>query len=187
MVGPLSSALVYHEFFRHSDMVGLTTPTAGFFWVVLDGTGEATGLAAEGLVVKAMRAHFAGTLPVQVSGNSPQQPTGGTPGVDNCTVPTGSPTYPLDVAAALSSDRKTFVLSVVNPTESAQEFALKITGVKLRGPGTLRQIAAPNVKAENAAGKKPEVELVEHPVQELGETVRVPAISINVYVFNAEA
>ena len=186
MVSPLSFALFYHELFRHSDMVGASCPTAGFYMLVTDRTGEAVGLAVEGLVVKVMRAHFAGALPVKVSGNSPQRPGGGTPLVDTCSGSSGSPTYPLDVAAALSSDRKTLIVSVVNPTETGQEFAPQIAGVKLRGPGTLWQIAAPNVNAANEPGKKPAVQLVEIPQKAFPEKVQVPPISINVYEFHVE-
>jgi alpha-N-arabinofuranosidase len=186
MVSPLSFALFYHELFRHSDMVEASCPTAGFYMLVTDHTGEAVGLTVEGLVIKVMRAHFAGALPVEVSGNSPQRPGGGTPLVDTCSGSSGSPTYPLDVIAALSSDRKTLIVSVVNPTEAGQEFAPQIAGVKLRGPGTLWQIAAPNVNAANEPGKEPTVQIVEIPQKALPAKVQVPPISINVYEFHVE-
>ena len=90
------------------------------------------------------------------------------------------------MCAALSSDRKKLIVSVVNPTEAGQEFSPQVTGVKLRGPGKLWQIAAPNVNAANEAGKKPAVDIVEHPSQALSGTVQVPAVSINVYEFDIE-
>jgi hypothetical protein len=98
----------------------------------------------------------------------------------------GGPTYPLDVVAALPGDRKTFIPSVVNPTEDSQEFAPQITGVKLRGPGTLSQIAAPSVTAMNEAGKEPVVKIVETPKAALSEKVQVPPISVSVYEFEIE-
>jgi len=183
MVTPLSYALLLHELFRHSDMIAASCPTGGLYTVLIDNTGEAVGFAAEGLVMKLMANHFAGAFPVEVNGNSPQQPMSGTPMVDIGTSPTGSPTYPLDMVAAFSSDRKTFLLSVVNPTEDAQEFSPRLAGVTLRGPGKLWQIAAPNVNAANEPGKKPAVEILEYPLRALTERVQVPAISVNVYAF----
>ena len=183
MVAPLSYALFLNELFRHSDMVAASCPTGGLYTVLIDNTGEAVGFAAEGLVMKLMANHFTGAFPVQVSGNSPPQPMSGTPMVDIGTKPTGSPTYPLDVLAAFSSDKKNFLLSVVNPTEEAQEFSPQITGVKLRGPGKLWQIAAPSVNAANEPGKKPVVEILEYPQKTLSGSVQVPPISVNVYEF----
>ncbi len=183
MVGPLSYALFLHELFRHSDMVAASCPTGGLFTVLIDNTGEAVGFSAEGLVMKLMANHFTGALPVEVSGNSPQQGMSGTPMVDMGSKPTGSATYPLDVVAALSGNKKKFLVSVVNPTEEAHEFSPQTAGVKLRGPGKLWQIAAPNVNAANEPGKKPAVEILEYPQKALAESVQVPAISVNVYEF----
>jgi hypothetical protein len=75
---------------------------------------------------------------------------------------------------------------VVNPTEEDQELAPQVSGVRLRGPGTLWQIAAPDLEARNVAGRKPVVEIVEHPGQEFAGSVRVPRLSINVYEFEIE-
>ena len=86
-----------------------------------DTYGDAIGLRMEGQVMKLLHDHFAGALPVAVSGNSPQRPTKGVVAIDNSARPSGSPTYPLDVFAALSADRKTLSISVVNPTETPQE------------------------------------------------------------------
>ena len=146
MLTPLCYALFMNEMFRRSDMVGASCATGSLGTVLVDNTGEAVGFSAEGLVLKIMATHFGGALPVQVSGNSPQPAVPGTPWVDIPKVPIGSPTYPLDVVAALSGDRKRLILSVVNPTETAQEFSPRIAGVKLRGPGKLWQIAAPSLE-----------------------------------------
>ncbi len=186
MVTPLSYALFLHELFRRSDMVAASCPTGGLYTVLIDNTGEAVGFSAEGLMMKIMGTHFAGALPVHVDGNSPQQPAGGTPFVDAPLSPIGSPTYPLDVVAAFSSDRKKFLLSVVNPSEEVHEISPRIAGVKLRGPGKLSQIAAPSVNTANLPGRKPEVAIVESPQKELPETLQVPALSVNVYEFEVE-
>jgi len=183
MVPPLSYALFLHEVFRHSDMVGASCPTGGLFTVLVDKTGEAVGFSAEGLALKLIATHFANAIPVQVSGNSPQQPMAGTAMVDIPARPIGSATYPLDVVAAVSSDRKTFYLSVVNPTAEEQVLSPRIGGVKLHDAGKLWQIAAPTEDAANEADKKPMVEILEHGAQQLAGPLRVPPISVNLYEF----
>jgi alpha-L-arabinofuranosidase len=183
MVPPLSYALFLHELFRHSDMVEASCPTGGLFSVLIDKTGEAVGFAVEGLVMKLMAGQFSHAMPVEVTGNSPQQPMAGTPMVDIGTRPTGSSTYPLDVVAAISGDRKTFHLSVVNPTEEEQVISPRISGVKLHDSGKLWQIAAPTADTSNEPDKTPMVEIVQHLQQSLSGSLRVPPISINVYEF----
>ena len=143
MLNPLTNALVYHEFFRHSDMVGLAVATGGMGAVANDTSGDAIGLRMEGRVMKLLHDHFAGALPVAVAGNSPQLPTKGVVAIDNSARPSGSPTYPLDVFAALSADRKTLSVSVINPTETDQECVLNLTGVRASGPATVSQLTAP--------------------------------------------
>jgi alpha-N-arabinofuranosidase len=186
MVTPLSYALLLHELFRHSDMVAASCPTGGLYTLLFDNTGEAVGFSAEGLVMKIFATHLAGALPLAISGNSPQQPMSGTPFVDIGLQLTGSPTYPLDVVVALSADRGTFILSVVNPTEESHEFTHRISGIRLHGPGKLWQIAPPGVNAVNETGKEPAVKIVETPQETLPVSIKLPPISINVYQFDIE-
>jgi alpha-N-arabinofuranosidase len=186
MIMPMSYALFMHEMFRHSDMVAASTPTSSFNLIVTDDTGDGVGHTAAGLMIKLMRAHFAGARPVQLSGNSPQPMVSGTAWVDTGTKPTGSPTYPLDVLAAFSSDRKKFILSVVNPTVQAQEFMPQINGVKLRGTGKLSLLAALSVEADNEPGKEPLIKILENSVTTLPNKVQVPPISVSVYEFGVE-
>ena len=186
MLTPLSYALFLNEVFRHSDMVEASCATGSLGTVLVENTGEVSGYSAEGLVLKIMGTHFANALPVKVDGNSPQHAVPGTPLVDIPTVPIGSPTYPLDVLAALSHDRKKLLISVVNPMEADQEFAPRITGVKLRGPGKLSQIAPPNVNAANVPGQRPVVRIAESSQDLLPDILHVPPVSISVYEFEIE-
>jgi alpha-L-arabinofuranosidase len=183
MLTPLAYALILNEMFRHSDMVEASCATGSLGTVMVSDTGEAAGFSAEGLVMKLMATHFDGACPVQVGGNSPQQAVPGTPWVDTPKVPIGSPTYPLDVVAALSGDRKKLLISVVNPTEEAHEFTPSVAGVRLRGPGKLSLIAPPGLSSANLPGQKPAVEIVERPQQAFSGTVQVPPVSIGVYEF----
>lgn len=183
MVTALSYAVFLHEMFRHSDMIDLSCPTGGLNQLLIDSTGEAVGLTAEALVMKLIRTHYVGALPIVVSGNSPQVPMRGTPMVDMGSEPTGSPTYPIDILAALSGDRKTFILSVVNATEETQEFSSQVSGVKLREAGKLSQIVAPGATTNNEVGKEPVVKIVDTSVGALPDKVQLPPVSVSVYQY----
>ena len=144
------------------------------------------GLNAESLVIMIMAWHFVNAHPVSVDDNSPQQQVSGTPTVDKGTNPTGSPTYPLNVVAALSNDRTKLILSVVNPTEESQPFTPQIRRIKLRSAGKLSQIADPSVNANNEAGEESTVATVETAQPALRETVHVPSLGVSVYEFEIE-
>jgi alpha-N-arabinofuranosidase len=184
MLMPLSYALCFHEMFRHSDMIAASCATGGLRTVLTDNTGEAVGFAAEGLVMKLMQTKFLSAFPIAVDGDSPQQLVPGTAFVDRGTKPTGSPTYPLDVLAAFSSDRKKFLISVVNPTEEVHSFKSTISGVRLRGQGKLYQIAPPSVNSSNEVGKEPGVKIAETAQNGIPATVEVPAVSVSLYEFD---
>lgn len=185
MLAPLSYALCLHEMFRHSDMIAASCATGGLR-LLTDISGDAVGFPAEGVVMKLIQTHFGGAIPIGVDGDSPQQQVRGTNFVDKGPTPTGSPTYPLDVLAAFSGDRKRFLMSVVNPTEDAHSFSPAIRGVKLRARGKLYQIAPPSVNSVNEAGKEPAVKIVETEQAEFPATVQFPPVSVSLYEFEVE-
>ena len=191
MLNPITNALVYHEFFRHSDMVGLGVATAGMGTLATDAYGDAVGFRLEGLVMKALHDRFAGALPVAVTGNSPQRTIRGALGVDLSARPSGSPTYPLDVFAALSADRKKLGISVVNPTETPQDCDLHLSGVQSNGPARLWQLTAPPGAAPVAAAPGrggltgPPATMAETALPQAPRTITVPPASISVYEFEA--
>jgi alpha-N-arabinofuranosidase len=182
MLTPLSYALCLHELFRHSHKVAASCATGGLR-VLTDSAGDGVGMAPEGVVFKLLQNHFLNALPVAVDGNSPQPLMPGTAYVDRGVKPTGSPTYPLDVLAAFSSDRRKFLISVVNPTEEGNGFTPKISGVKLRGQGELYQIAPPSFNSTNEVGKEPAVKIVETAQSGVPESVQVPPFSVSLYEF----
>jgi alpha-L-arabinofuranosidase len=190
MLNPLTNALVYHEFFRHSDMVGLAVATGGMGALANDPYGDAIGLRMEGLVMKLLHDHFAGALPVAVSGNSPQLPTKGVVAIDTSARPSGSPTYPLDVFAALSADRKKLAISIVNPSETAQDCDLSLTGVQTGGPAKVYQLTAPVGAPPAPAGPGlggfggPPATMAESSLPEAPGRVTLPPTSMTVYAFD---
>jgi alpha-N-arabinofuranosidase len=183
MLVPLSYALCFHEMFRHSDKIQASCATGGLRQLT-DPSGEAVGLAAEGVVMKLMQTKYLNALPIAVDGDSPQQLVPGTAWVDRGTKPTGSPTYPLDVLAAYSADRRKFMISVVNPTEESHSLTPKLSGVKLSAQGKLHQIAPPSLSSINEAGKEPVVKIVESAQNGLPETIEVPPVSVSIYEFD---
>ena len=173
-------AWAFHEMFRHSDLYQLGAFTFATAMISEDRTDAV--LSPTGLLFKMYREHF-GTIPVEVSGNSPQPkpiyPAGG----DQPAVNPGSDTYPLDVSAALSEDRKTLTFAVLNPSDSEQQLKLSIDGAKLASQGHLWRMAPSSVDATITLGQKPGVEIQEQVLTSAPETMSVPPFSVNIYSF----
>jgi alpha-N-arabinofuranosidase len=173
-------AWAFHEMFRHSDLYQLGAFT--FATAMLSANRTEAVLSPTGLLFKLYREHF-GTIPVEVTGNSPQPkplyPAGG----DQPAVNPGSDTYPLDVSAALSDDRKTLTFAVLNPSDSEQSLNISINGAKLSNQGHLWRMAPSKVDATIIVGQKPGVEVEEKEVTPVPDTVSVPPFSVNIYSF----
>ena len=97
-----------------------------------------------------------GVTPVAVTGNAPQPDVKGLVGLDKPKIPSGSDTYPLDVAAALTADRKTLTVAIVNPTESEQrlDVAFQRRGLAAKGQALPHRVRGPesSESARQAAG-----------------------------------
>jgi alpha-N-arabinofuranosidase len=139
--------------------------------------------------MKVLHDHFARALPVTVGGNSPQPRTKGTVGIDNSARPSGSPTYPLDVFAALSANRKKMAISVVNPTEAPQECELTLSGLRARGPAKVSQLTAPAGVAPAPAAPGmgrfggPPATVARSTLPEAPRRVSLPPASLTVFEF----
>jgi alpha-N-arabinofuranosidase len=135
-----------------------------------------------GLLFKMYREHF-GTIPLQVSGNSPQPkpiyPAGG----DQPAVNPGSDTYPLDISAALSDDHNTLTFAVLNPSDSEQRLNIAINGAKLSNIGQVWRLAPKTVDATILVGQKPEVVIEEQSLVAVPNTMAVPPFSISIFAF----
>ena len=170
----------FHEMFRHSDLYQLGAFT--FATAMISENRTDAVLNPTGLLFKMYREHF-GTIPVQVSGDSPQPkpiyPAGG----DQPAVNPGSDTYPLDVSAALSDDRRTLTFAVLNPSDSEQQLQLAINGVKLASQGHRWRMAPSSVDATITVGQKPGVEVQEQELTSMPNATAVPPFSVNIYSF----
>jgi alpha-N-arabinofuranosidase len=173
-------AWAFHEMFRHSDLYQLGAFT--FATAMISENRTDAVLNPTGLLFKMYREHF-GTIPVQVSGDSPQPkpiyPAGG----DQPAVNPGSDTYPLDVSAALSDDRRTLTFAVLNPSDSEQQLQLAINGVKLASQGHRWRMAPSSVDATITVGQKPGVEVQEQELTSMPSATAVPPFSVNIYSF----
>ncbi len=173
-------AWAFHEMFRHSELFQLGGFTFATSMIHEDRTDAV--LSPTGLLFKMYREHF-GTIPVEVSGNSPQPAPIYPPGGDQPKVNPGSDTYPLDVSAALSEDRKTLTVAVLNPSDAAQELKLSVQGVKVAGQGHLWRMAPASVDASISVGQKPGVEVERKELTSAPETMSLPPFSVNIYSF----
>jgi alpha-N-arabinofuranosidase len=122
-------------------------------------------------------------VPVEVTGNSLQPPPPYSVGGEQPRVNAGSDTYPLDVVAAWSSDRKTLTVAVLNPTESEHQLAISFKGVELTGTGKLWRLAPSSVNATIRIGQPPQVKIEELPLDTVPGTLTVAPISVNLYNF----
>lgn len=154
----LALGMCLHEFFRHSDFIDMAGYTMATGWIDFDRTRSV--ISATGRMYQMYNQHF-GTIPVAVTGNSPvpapEYPAGG----DQPRVNAGSPTYPLDISAALTADRKALVVAIVNATEQAQTLQLGLDGFKVRKAGRSWKLTGASLDAQNQVGKPAEVVVTE--------------------------
>jgi len=177
----LSYGMVMQEMFRHTDFIKMSAFTQGV--ATLDYSETHAIYNTVGLMFKLYGEHL-GTIPVEVTGNSPQPAPNWPVGGDQPRVNAGGSTYPLDVVAALSEDRRFLTIAVINPTQSAQQMELKIRGIQLGGKPQRWKMAGLTADAANILGQKTQVEIVNAPISGVPEKLFVDPISINIYRFS---
>src|ERR1035441_10363684 len=178
----LAYAMILNEMQRYTDFLTMGAQTTGVS--LIDFNRTASTISGLGLVYRMYGDHFAGAIPVALSGNSPQPAPkfpAGSP--DQPEKPSGSPTYPLDMYAALSPDRKYLIVSVVNATESEQKVDLSVIGAQIAGPSTLWQVTANSPDAVNRVGQAPQLAIKESPIGSAPASITVAPISVNIYRF----
>ncbi len=145
MKDALGIAAGLHEFYRSTDMVFMAqyAQTVNVIGAIKT-TPTAAAFETTGLVLKLYRQRF-GTRPVAVTGDI----------------------EPLDVAAALTEDRKTLTLGVVNPTADSVVLPIARAGLAIADDGTLWEIAHPDPLAHNNPGEPDTVKIVERKVRGL--------------------
>jgi len=169
-----------HEMFRHTHFITMGAFT--FATATLDFNSTDAIFNTTGLMFKLYREHY-GTLPIEITGNSPQPAPKWPVGGDQPAMNAGSPTYPLDIAAAFTADRRFLTVAVANPTASVQKFDLNVQGVHLNGKSKMWQMSGATDDAANLLGQKPQVEIAETALPEVPSTISVPPVSITIYEF----
>ena len=163
----LAYGMVLNEMLRHTDFLKMSAYTMGVS--TLEYNSTAAVYNTSGLLFKLYGDHF-GSIPVALSGNSPQPAPKYPIAGDQPKTNPGSPTYPLDMLAALTADRKFLTIAVVNATESEQKFDLSVTGARLAGPSTLWQMTGNSLDAANHVGQPPQVAVKEIPIGDAPQT-----------------
>lgn len=174
----LANALVFHEMFRHTGLIAMAGHTMATSSVEFNATDAA--LNATGLLFQLYRDRF-GTIPVEVGGNSPPPPPKYPVGGDQPRVNAGSPTYPLDVSAALTIGRKALTIAVINPMESVQELDLTVKGADL-GKGRAWRLTGSGLEAMTGLTRR-DVQVTERAIGEAPKRIQAPPASIEVYEF----
>lgn len=178
----LAYGMILNEMARYTDFMTMGAQTTGVS--LIDFNKTASTLNGLGLVYKLYGDHFVGAIPVALSGNSPQPapkfPVGS---LDQPEKSSGSPTYPLDMYAALSADRKYLIVSVVNATEAEQKVDVGVTGVHLAGPSKLWQLTGDKPDAVNHVGQPAQLAIKESSIGNAPASLSVAPISVNIYQF----
>lgn len=155
----LGAAIGLHEFFRNSDLFFMANyaQTVNVIGAIKT-TKTGAELETTGLVLKLYRERF-GTIPVQLKGEF----------------------APLDVAAALSSDRATLSLAIVNPTEQSRSITLKLDQGELSGQGRRWVITGPDKWSYNAPGKTRQVDVMQTSLTVAPNVITLDPLSVTLY------
>lgn len=181
----LAYGMVMNEMLRHTDFLKMSAFTTGT--ATMDITPTASTLNAVGLVFKLYGEHLGeGMIPVEVEGNSPQPDPKYPAGFSHPKVKAGSPTYPLDITAALAPDRSSLTIAVVNPTTKPQEIAINLKGIRAKGAGQVWRLTGTSLDAQNKVGAPAGVSIRQSPARPLGNKLVVAPISTAIYRFAVE-
>jgi alpha-L-arabinofuranosidase len=175
----LAYGMVFNEMLRHTDSITMAAHTMGTS--TLDFNQTASTLNGLGLLFKMYSNTFSGTVPVAVGGNAPQPEPKYPAGGDQPRQNSGSPTFPLDVFAALSPDRKALYVAVVNATESAQTLDLELADAHAAGPAKILRLEGSGLNAANHIGKPAELAVRETTASEPAAATTVPPISVSIF------
>ena len=176
----LGLAMTLHELFRNTDFITMAAFTMGTSWIDYNRMDAVYSNA--GLLFRMYRQHF-GTLPVAVGGNSPQPAPKWPVGGDQPAVNAGSPTFPLDLAAAITEDRRALTVGVVNATEQPQRTSLALTGFNPAPRGRMWRLTGPGLDAANRVGQPPQVTVTEEEFDSSAGELTVARYSVELYRF----
>ena len=179
--GVLAVSLMLHEMFRNTDFIVMGAYTTGMSWLSFDATDST--YSEQGLLFLLYRKHF-GTIPVQITGTSPQPAPKWPAGGDQPSVTSGSPTYPLDMSAALTGDGRTLTIAAVNATADTQNVDVSLAGFTARRQGRLWRLTGPGLDSSNQVGKPPQVTVTEAEFDTGGKQLSVAPYSVEIRAYS---
>ena len=176
----LAYGMIFNEMLRHTDFLRMSAHTMGVS--TLDYSPTEAVMNTTGLVFQLYGERFPpGSTPLALTGNSPQPAPQYPIGGDQPETNSGSPTYPLDMFAALTPDGKFLTLAVVNATDAARSFDLNVSDVRLEGAPTLWRIGAKDLQAANRVGQQPQVTIEKMTPSSDGQKLSAAPFSISVF------
>ncbi len=178
--GVLAKAMMLQEMFRNSDLFTMAAYTMGTGWLSYNRTDSI--YSETGLLFLLYRKHF-GSIPVEVSGNSPVPAPIWPAGGDQPSVNAGSPTYPLDMSAALTPDGRTLTVSAINLTADTQSVGLSLTGFTPSKSGRLWRLTGTNLNAVNRLGQPPQVSVQEEEFDSSTTTLTTEPYSVEIRAY----
>jgi len=135
----LGVARAFHEYYRNSDIIFMANYAQTVNVIGSIKTNDTTStFAATGMVLKLYRNKF-GSIPVEISGNTGE----------------------LDIFAALTKNKDSITISIVNPTGSDKKLNINLPEVGNKSEAIKWEIHHPNPAAYNEPGREPEIEVVE--------------------------
>lgn len=179
----LAYGMILNEMFRHTDFLKMAAYTMSVS--TLDYSPTAATYNSRGLLYKMYREHF-GTVPVALTGNSPQPAPTRPPYGDQPATSSGSSTYPLDMDAALTDDHKYLTVAAINATDREQEFSLSVAGMKVEGPSTAWQLSGSDLNTDNHVGAPQHIFVKEIPLGNASGQISVTPNSVTIYRFRVQ-
>jgi alpha-N-arabinofuranosidase len=151
----LGVAAGLHEYFRQSDLIQMAhyAQTVNVIGAIKT-TRTAAEMETTGLVLQLYRAHY-GQIPLRIEQDF----------------------NPCDVAAALTKDRKTLTLGVMNPTDAEVELRPSLSGATPAGPATRWHITGASPSAHNTPGQPRVVDIQRADGILASSGLRVPPLS----------
>ncbi len=148
----------FHEYYRNTDIIAMAhyAQTVNVIGAIKTTKTEAA-FATTGLAQKLYCNHY-GKIPVAVEGKRGN----------------------LDVAAALTEDKKALTVGIVNPYDTPQTISLKMTSGSLAAQGECWTITGPDPKAYNEPGEAPRVILAHKKAVDC-TTITVAPVSVALY------
>jgi len=155
----LGVAIGLHEYFRNSDLYFMANYAQTVNVIGCIKTSRtAACFATTGLPLKLYRRHF-GTIPIEIS----------------------EETSDLDIAVALTTDKKAITIAIVNPTESTEQVVVDFRKTVVKEKGKKWMINHFDPEIYNEPGKTPNVTIKEEDIIFTENKLNIPSYSIVMY------